>query len=63
MMLHSERRLMKVGDANGTNVADCGQLGRSGWIFGASDERCGPGGMVVGMIGGLEMQCRMAIPS
>jgi len=54
---------MKVGDANGTNRAECGQLGRSGWIFGASDGRCGPGGMVAGMIGGLEMQCRMAIPS
>ena len=54
---------MKVGDANGTNVEDCGQRRGSGWIFGASDGRCGPGGMVVGMIGGLEMQCRMAIPS
>jgi len=31
--------------------------------FVGGDGRCGPAGMVVGMIGGLEMQCRMAIPS
>jgi hypothetical protein len=62
-MLHSEGRLMKGGNAHGTNIErTVGKVDGLVGFLGGVDGRCAPGGIVVGMFGGLGTQCRLAIP-